>query len=90
MTYSIWPGCTNEEAGVAEKTCISGLIIVSANRQKNVRQKNKDAIFLSNNFLSVWSGVAETMIKAHLSWVLTLPIAAVLPGGVTGLCYRLS
>jgi hypothetical protein len=41
------------------------LIIVSATRQKNVRQKNKDAIFLSYIFLSVWSGAAETMIKAE-------------------------
>jgi hypothetical protein len=36
------------------------LIIVSA-----TRQKNKDAIFLSYIFLSVWSGAAETMIKAE-------------------------
>jgi hypothetical protein len=29
-----------------------------------VRQKNKIVIFLSYIFLSGWSGVAETMIKA--------------------------
>src|SRR5262252_3350374 len=38
-------------------------IIVPAARQKNVRQKNKDPIFLSYIFPSVRSGVAETMIE---------------------------
>src|SRR5262245_39975519 len=40
------------------------VIIIPATRQKNVRQKNGNFIFLSHIFLSSRSGVAETMIKA--------------------------
>jgi hypothetical protein len=48
----------------------------SAARQKNVRQKNKDPIFLSYIFLSVRSGVAETMIKAAYFKVLRTKVMA--------------
>src|SRR5215510_2070499 len=40
------------------------VIIISATRQKDVRQKNKNCHFSVSHLSVWWPGVAETMIKA--------------------------